>query len=64
MKLRNIAKFPIFVLIGIILMIVAFFVGGKDLFLKTAIRYLLGLFLSIILVIIFSKVKKGSAKRR
>jgi hypothetical protein len=48
----------------LIILIAAFLVGGKDLFLKALYRELAGLAFTLVLMVILRKVKKSRAKRR
>jgi hypothetical protein len=59
-------KFPIFFLIGLFGVILAFILKGKDLFVTTGIRFLLGIasgILVLILIAIFKKKSKGRANK-
>jgi len=58
------AGFPFIAIIMLIILIAAFLVGGKDLFLKALYRELGGLAFTLILMVILRKVKKSRAKRR
>ncbi len=64
MAFKSKLRIPWGFIIGIILIIVAWVIGGSSLAISAAWRWLLGLLTGIAFLIIFSGVKKVRAKRK
>jgi hypothetical protein len=63
-KKRRKGGFPILVIVMLIFLVIAFFVGGKELLWKTFLRELMGVAFTLVLMVILRRVKKARAKRR